>query len=1033
MITLMKASAGSGKTFRLAKKYISLLFESEDDYAYRHILAVTFTNKATDEMKSRILKELYILSSTPEKSDYYADFVPSMFPNASALQARARKFLSNILNDYSAFSVSTIDKFFQMALKAFSREIGQFASYQVELDKDSLVSESVDRVLDSLSEDNPQLLNWLKEKVLDQLNEGGRYNMDYSLKEMAKRLKSESRKRLIEQYGINEEMTCSRETLSKTKASLYALLSDYENRAKDAAKKVSDAFASAGVDMANTSRGFMDKTISKFLERIPRGGMPIPSEAFMNNACDYSKWFKKADQKAMAAYEGSLVPAVYEFLSVFDEKALKVYRTAALLVGKIHDFGIAAELNAAYSELLKEKNILCLDDSNTILRNIIAGSDAPFIYEKLGVRYEHFLLDEFQDTSRVQWDNFRPLIQESASNDKDNLIVGDVKQSIYRWRGSDWDLMASQVAKDLPVTDDPLDSNYRSCGVLVKFNGEFFKDSAEELDKMFPVSGGEKPIADIYSDVHQEIKVKDKAEGSLDVMFVPGEDQSGYIIDEVKRVKETGALYSDIAILVRTNADGAAIAASLMDAGIPVISDDSLKVKSSIVVRRAVSLMSLASNVNDTVGGYLAKEIGLESIPQGSKSLSDMAEMLLRELKAYDSDMFESEIQYIQAFMDSVLDFSATNGNNLAEFLSWWNDADPAIGSPAGADAVRVMTIHKSKGLEFGYVIVPYFESSEFSRASNQWSRPDVKGTALEGVANDVYDVKLSSKSLDTLFASDFTKELHLQHIDAINTWYVALTRAAKGMTIISADQSKAKSDSFAKLLEKFLLGKLNEYKMSEDSETGIVRYSKGTLYDFGSMVRKKDGLPELWKAEYPSIPVNPVEKTEDGEKTSIRLVLSSNASDFFGDDGSTGASGSFRIRGVVLHDILSRVNAPSDLRASVDQALMDGSLSKEEADEAFSLLSKRIDAVKSMGWFPESGESEIINEVTLIDTEGKQNRPDRVIVKGDEVTIVDYKFANKSEEHFSQIDRYATLYRAMGYKNVKAYLWYVYGGKICS
>ncbi|MCQ2146334.1 MAG: UvrD-helicase domain-containing protein [Bacteroidales bacterium] len=1033
MITLMKASAGSGKTFRLAKKYISLLFDSTDDYAYRHILAVTFTNKATDEMKSRILKELYILSSTPEKSDYYADFVPSKFPNAAALQTRARKFLSNILNDYSAFSVSTIDKFFQMALKAFSREIGQFASYQVELDKNSLVSESVDRVLDSLSEDKPELLNWLKAKVLDQLKEGGRYNMDYSLKEMAKRLKSESRKRLIEQYGIDEEKTCSRETLSKTKTSLYSLLTAYENRAKEAARKVSDAFASVGVGMDATSRGFMDKTISKFLGDIPRGGMPIPSESFMNNASDYSKWFKKADQKAMAGYEGDLAPAVGEFLSVFDEKDLKVYRTAALLVGKIHDFGIARELNAAYAELLKEKNILCLDDSNTILKNIIAGSDAPFIYEKIGVRYDSFLLDEFQDTSKVQWDNFKPLIQNSEAEGNENLIVGDVKQSIYRWRGSDWDLMASQVGKDVPVTGETLDSNYRSCATLVEFNREFFKYSAEKLDEMFPVSGSDKPIADIYSDVHQQIKVKDKEAGSLDVMFVPQEDQTNYIKQEISRVRTTGALYSDIAILVRTNADGAAIAASLMDAGIPVISDDSLKVKSSIVVRRAVSLMSLANNVNDSVGGFLAKEIGLESIPQGSKSLSDMAEMLLRELKGYDPKVFDSEIQYIQAFMDAVLDFSATNGNNLAEFLSWWNDADPAIGSPAGADAVRVMTIHKSKGLEFGYVIVPYVESSDFSRHSNQWSRPDVKGTALEGVANDVYDVMLSSQSLNTLFASDYTKELHLQHIDAINTLYVALTRAAKGMTVISADQKEAKCNTFAKLLEMFLSDREMEYTKSEDSETGVLRYSRGTLYDFGSMVRKKEGLPEFWKAEYPSIPVNPIEKTEDGECTSLRLVLSSNASDFFSEDGTTGATGSFRIRGVVLHDILSRVNAPSDLKASVDQAVLDGALSQKEAEEAFGLLSKRIAAVKDMGWFPENGEAAIVNEVTLIDTDGKQHRPDRVIIKDDKVIIVDYKFASKTAEHFDQIERYASIYKAMGYQNVSAYLWYVYGGEICS
>ena len=213
MLQLMKASAGSGKTYSLTRQYISLLLKSSDRYAYRHVLAVTFTNKATDEMKSRILKELYIMSSDPSKSDYKKDFIPSLFPDESGMQEKAGRVLQDILHDYSAFAVSTIDRFFQQTLKAFSREIGHFASYQVELDKDSLVAESVDRILDSLTEDNGSLLAWLTDNVLEQIEQGGRYNMDANLLEMAKRLKSPQRQTAIEQTGVTSEALSSKENL----------------------------------------------------------------------------------------------------------------------------------------------------------------------------------------------------------------------------------------------------------------------------------------------------------------------------------------------------------------------------------------------------------------------------------------------------------------------------------------------------------------------------------------------------------------------------------------------------------------------------------------------------------------------------------------------------------------------------------------------------------------------------------------------------------------------------------------------------
>ena len=237
MIEIMKASAGSGKTYSLARKYISLLLGSSDRYAYRHILAVTFTNKATDEMKERILKELHVLSVSPEKSGYHDFFVPSVFPSDAELQQKAETVLHDILHDYSAFAVSTIDRFFQQTLKAFSREIGQFASYQVELDKDSLVAESVDRILDSLTEDDGSLLSWLTENVLEQIENGGRYSMDANLLEMARRLKSPQRKDAAEAAGIDPDAVCSKDKLMQIRNLCRELTAAFRDDVKAKAKR----------------------------------------------------------------------------------------------------------------------------------------------------------------------------------------------------------------------------------------------------------------------------------------------------------------------------------------------------------------------------------------------------------------------------------------------------------------------------------------------------------------------------------------------------------------------------------------------------------------------------------------------------------------------------------------------------------------------------------------------------------------------------------------------------------------------------
>lgn len=1056
MLEIMKASAGSGKTYRLARKYISLLLQSKDRYAYRHILAVTFTNKATDEMKGRILKELHVLATRPQESDYHDHFVPAYFPSDSDLQKKAETVLSDMLHDYSAFAVSTIDRFFQQTLKAFSREIGQFASYQVELDKDSLVAESVDRILDSLTEEDSGLLSWLTDNVLEQIEQGGRYSMDANLLEMAKRLKSAQRQEVMEKSGVGADKEYPKEKLLEIREICRRIVSDFRTAVKDSARVALDIIEQAGVNPAESNRGFMKK-LYQYSELEDGDAIEALPETFTSKALDHEQWFAKT--KA-----AKLKPLVYPFLeapledfcALFD-KEFKVYNTAQILDGQLYGLGVAGELDKAFKELMKEKNVLCIDDSNTILRDIIDGSDAPFVYEKLGVRYEHFLLDEFQDTAGVQWSNFSPLLHESESKGGESLIVGDVKQSIYRWRGSDWKLLNDIVPDEFEGhKEEVLDTNYRSLANVVNFNNLFFKSAAAILDRM---NGFEKdgPMSVIYSDVCQMTGKKSSAKGSVSLTFCPKEDELKKVLEAVHEAQANGASLSEIAVLVRSNAIGEDVSMYLIDNDIPVITDDSLRVKSSITVRRLVSLMSFADNPQDTVNGYLAESLDI-ALPRECGSLVDMVEALFRELKTKDADgLWKGEALHIQSFMDHVQEYVSMNGNSLRGFLKYWDGENPSICSPSSGESVRVMTIHKSKGLDFPYVIIPFAENINLYKAGSYWCVPELEGTPLDGVADGVYDVTLSKASEDTLFAEDYRKENFLQQVDNINTIYVAMTRAALGMHIIAKTPSAkclkaveagdtTQFADFSQMLYWFASAScggdvpgneelLPPFTVARTAaEDGAERFDAGEMVCFGEH-RKHGNEAATFDIsghdELPSIALNPQPGDSDEDvRERGRLKFTADALDFFSKDGETGVSASNRIKGVVLHDILAHVNVPEDLEDAVRQALQAGDVTRLEAEEAYRLLSERIAAAADRGWFPSDAER-VLNEASLIDTDGQICRPDRVVIADGKVIIIDYKFGEHHGIYERQLKKYAGIWSRLGYEDVTSYLWYVHTDEV--
>ena len=957
MIKIRKASAGSGKTHLLSQTYLDLLRER---YAYRHILAVTFTNKATAEMKERILRDLKKRSESDED---------------------ARIMLSDILHDYSAFSVSTIDKFFQRAIKAFAREIGQMSDYQVELDRDGLIAESMDRVQEQLTLNDTEVLLWLKNYMKSRLLSGDIIDTDNQLFDMGKRLKN---------AGIDDPSEFNRARLKKVRENCDKIIHEFHDDVWNAAKEC------------------------------------VSERRFKKEECyDYIKPYlerKKDSGRIGRPDQSTLVndPGAKDFIELLYGRRFEWYNTAVIIRKSLFSLGLAAEFLRCFNEILDERGIMCLDESNVLLEKIIAGSEAPFVYEKMGVRYTNFLLDEFQDTSNIQWNNFRPLLGESEANGNENLIVGDVKQSIYRWRDSDWELLAHRVKEEFPDADeDSLDFNWRSLPVIREFNNGFFSAARTVLSD-----------PSLYKDVVQKEpdRKKDPQEGFVKVTFCHKEDEMNEVFASVNNALEAGASLGDIIILVRDNAEGSNLAKFLLENGISVISEEFLTIASSPVVGRLVALLASHDDNQDEISKFIAQEQDIE-FPEEYHSLMDLCEQLLRELKRLDKEGkdFEGQTLYVNAFLDCVKDWSDSKGEDLHDFLAYWEDKKEklSICTPDNKNSIRIMTIHKAKGLEAPYVIFPYMEKVKLYKAGPHWCKLETEGTPFCPEAAGMYPVQLDSFAENSLFKPYFDDEKRKQLADNLNVIYVAFTRASKCMHVISADvpggfikNNPGPSGSYNYDYKSFSQILYQYCSLGPGGKPGGFSREYGKMYDFtlASGDRKAAGPePEAFAGEFCSYDF------------SKRLRGSKEAAEFFAELDSSEESA--RQVGTNLHAILEKVEFASDLERAVSDAVQEGLVSEDEGKEAYGMLK---DAIASKPeFFPEN--AEIRNEMDIFDKNGEAMRPDRVIIEDGCVTIVDYKFGERHASYPAQVRAYMQLYRDMGegYREVRGFLWYVKTGEV--
>lgn len=923
MINIFKASAGSGKTHTLSKTYLDLLLKADSKTAYRNILAVTFTNKATEEMKERILRDLAEEGKT---------------------NPRAREILINLLHDYGSFSVSTIDKFFQQALRAFSRELGSSGNYQIELDKASLTKEAMDRVLDDLTEKDKDLLGWFTKQLETALDNGESFHLESSLYEMA------------EEFGdVNEKFTYDKKKLTELKARCKEIVDTFHK----------DVYENA-LCIDTTTWG---KTAAKGLAQYAGAQTKYKDNVKAANATTLAKLAETAGCEAMYALMNP------------QGRRWKEYRTARMVEKVIFTLGLAEEFYSKLAIIEEEKGVISLDESTSLLRDIIDGSDAPFIYEKLGVRFNHFLLDEFQDTSVVQWENFKPLLTNSVSEGYSNIIVGDVKQSIYRWRNSDWNLLDKEIEENFKgkVEVITLKENWRSTQSIVNFNNEFFTFAADNLG-----------LSKIYADVKQEVKVEDSQEGCVTVDFC--EDELEMIDGYIEQAVAAGAKMSDMAILLRTNGEGKKVAEYLLSKGYSVISDDSLDLKSSLIIRKIVSYLHSLCNNSDSLNTYLSESLEIDS-EREYHSLLDLVDGVIKDLSETHPDEIKGQTLFIQSFMDDILEWTSIHGNDLRQYLKHWEESKIAISSPNDPNAIRITTVHKSKGLAFPIVIFPFAEKVGLFKEDTLWCHLDSDAEMGESF-NSIFPVVLGKSSGDSFFSESLKNEMEMQRIDNLNIFYVCLTRARKEMHIIAKNPPKSLIDG------KSSPNDLSQLLYLYCEQNG---YTFGSPYRWNEASKKEDSEIEEFDAEYETYGMNP-------EACSRRFVASSDAWDYFSEEG---IGQSKRLRGIEQHALLSRIrtsdDAPEVLRSIEPQTR--------------ELLLERISAHSE--WF--SPELKTLNEVAIIDSFGNTNRPDRVLVDEEgRVTVIDFKFGEEDEKYSGQVRRYMRLFREMGYGEVSGYIWYV-------
>lgn len=1074
-LLVYKASAGSGKTFTLAVQYIRQLIE--DPYSYRRILAVTFTNKATTEMKERILSQLYGIATSLKSSDgYLKEIMKTSNKSVDEIRKAANTALKNIIHDYSRFRIETIDSFFQSVMRNLARELELGANMSIELNNGDVLSDAVDSMIEKLDRMSPTLY-WLLEYIEERIADDKRWNVSSEIKGFGRNI--------FDEAYIEKGVTL-REKLQDTKfiPQYRKKLQEKRESILDTMKGFSDHFLEilnvnglSPNDLKNGARG-----IGSYFNKIASGKLSNDVRNATVEKCLESaeNWTTKT-----SPYKDTIISLANQVLiQILNDtentrmSCNKVLNSCDMSLRYLNNLQLLMRIDSEVREQNVNHNRFLLSDTNALLHSIIREGDASFVYEKIGTTIDTVMIDEFQDTSRMQWENFHLLLEESLAQKEGSMIVGDIKQSIYRWRNGDWKILAGlDKDKSFRLNSKTLDTNWRSEANIIAFNNDIFTSACKVLNERYKADEGEDctQLLDAYSDVRQKTS-KDTKDGYIKISFLKNSEEHPYadttmelLAEEVDSLVKKGVKVNDIAILVRKNKSIPAVA-DYFDKNTPyrVVSDEAFRLDASLAVCMLIDGLRYISEPTDRIAcarlavayqkEILKKDVDYNTVLLNSvedylpaefrlllpeMSLMPLYELLEKLFVIFRMDMIDEQDAYLCAFYDAVTEYMQNNSSELTSFLTYWNETLYAKTIPSGEiSGIRILSIHKSKGLEYHTVLLPFCDWKMENETFNHmlWCKINEEDSDKEPFRElDLTPVNYSSAMAESYFSDSYKEERLQLWVDNLNLLYVAFTRACKNLIVWCKDEQK---DTVSRLLRESI-DCMKDIKMTcnmseideEDEEGNTEENDEPIVYEYGEICiscekKKSDSTNRLV-----AIPEAVNVKIESLE-TEIDFKQSNRSADFIrGDEDEEENLRSQYIRqGQLLHTLFASIDTKDDLPAAIERLLFEGVIeSAEKAEEIRKVAEKALSLDEVKDWY--SGEWTLYNECSIIynDEQGKMQtrRPDRVMMKKDEVVVVDFKFGKKKPEYSIQVREYMSLLSEMGYTDVKGYIWYVYSGEL--
>lgn len=1072
-LLVYKASAGSGKTFTLAVQYIRQLIE--DPYSYRRILAVTFTNKATTEMKERILSQLYGIATSLKSSDgYLKEIMKTSDKSVDEIRKAADTALKNIIHDYSRFRIETIDSFFQSVMRNLARELELGANMTIELNNGDVLSDAVDSMIEKLDRMSPTLY-WLLEYIEERIADDKRWNVSSEIKGFGRNI--------FDEAYIEKGVTL-REKLKDTKfiPQYRKKLQEKRESILDTMKGFSEHFQEIlkanglnPTDLKNGARG-----IGSYFNKIASGKLSDDVRNTTVEKCleGAENWTTKT-----SPYKDTIISLANQVLiRVLNDAentrmtSNKVLNSCDMSLRYLNNLQLLMRIDSEVREQNLNHNRFLLSDTNALLHSIIREGDASFVYEKIGTTIDTVMIDEFQDTSRMQWENFHLLLEESLAQKEGSMIVGDIKQSIYRWRNGDWKILAGlDKDRSFRLNSKTLDTNWRSEANIIAFNNDIFTSTCRILNERYKGDEGEDctQLLDAYSDVRQNTS-KETKEGYIKLSFLKNSEEHPYadttmelLAEEVDSLVKKGVRVNDIAILVRKNKSIPAIA-DYFDKNTPyrVVSDEAFRLDASLAVCMLIDGLRYISEPTDRIAcarlavayqkEILKKDVDYNTVLLNSvedylpaefrlmlpeMSLMPLYELLEKLFVIFRMDMIEEQDAYLCAFYDAVTEYMQNNSSELTSFLTYWNETLYARTIPSGEiSGIRILSIHKSKGLEYHTVLLPFCDWKMENETNNHmlWCKINVADADKEPFCElDLTPVNYSSAMAESYFSDSYREERLQLWVDNLNLLYVAFTRACKNLIVWCKDEKK---DTVSRLLResidcmKDIEMICNTTELEEEEEV-----SEGSdepiVYEYGEICISGDKKKSDTTNRLVAVPEAVNVKIESLE-TEIDFKQSNRSADFIrGDEDEEENLRSQYIRqGQLLHTLFASIDTREDLPSAIERLLFEGVIeSAEKAEEIRKVAERALSLDEVKDWY--SGEWTLYNECSIIynDEQGKMQtrRPDRVMMKDDEVVVVDFKFGKKKPEYSTQVREYMFLLSEMGYTDIKGYIWYVYSGEL--